>query len=56
MSLGDLMLDPSKVKKTWQRAILITHPDKHTNADGKERYRAERIFEAINESFKQFKP
>ncbi|CAD7924757.1 unnamed protein product [Amoebophrya sp. A25] len=56
VSLGDLMMNPGRVKKCWQKAILISHPDRHNNADGKRRYRAERIFEAINESFKNFKP
>merc|ERR1712194_768058 len=56
LSLGDLMLDPRRVKRAWQKAILISHPDRHNDADGKRRYRAERIFEAINESYKNFKP
>ncbi|CAD7929018.1 unnamed protein product [Amoebophrya sp. A120] len=56
VSLGDLMLNPSRVKKCWQKAILISHPDRHNDADGRRRYRAERIFEAINESYKSFKP
>ncbi len=52
--LGDLMMNPAKVKKARQRAILIAHPDKHKDADGARRYRAERIFEAVNESWKKY--
>ena len=57
VDVGDLMMDATgkKVKRAWQRAILITHPDKHNDSDGARRYRAERIFEAINESFKLYK-
>ena len=52
--LGDLMMNPAKVKKARQRAILIAHPDKHKDADGARRYRAERVFEAINEAWKKY--
>ena len=55
VDVGDLMMDPKKVKRAWQKAILISHPDKHNDADGERRYRAERVFEAVNESFKTFK-
>lgn len=52
--LGDLMMNSAKVKKARQRAILLAHPDKHKDANGARRYRAERIFEAINESWKKY--
>lgn len=50
-SLSSLMM-PQTLKKHFRRALLLAHPDKHQNASPSRQYRAERIFQALNESFK----
>lgn len=51
---GELMTSEPAVKKTYRRAIIMCHPDKHQGASTEQQYRADRIFNAINESFKLF--
>ncbi len=56
VSAGDLLMSDAAVKKTYRLAITLCHPDKH-KADSPEREaRADRIFNALNESFKQSRP
>lgn len=51
--LSELMVNPeAKVKKFYRKGVLIAHPDKHQSASGEQQYRAERIFNALNEAFK----
>jgi hypothetical protein len=54
INLGELMLSEGAVKKAWRRAVILCHPDKHQSASAEQQYRADRIFGAINESFKIF--
>ena len=51
---GELMINDAAVKKTYRKAIIMCHPDKHQGASAEQQYRADRIFNAINESFKLF--
>jgi hypothetical protein len=51
---GELMINEAALKKTYRKAIIICHPDKHQSASTEQQYRADRIFNAINESFKSF--
>jgi hypothetical protein len=53
-AFGELMINDSAVKKTYRKAIIMCHPDKHQGASTEQQYRADRIFNAINESFKSF--
>lgn len=53
VTIGDL-LGAGSVKKAYRKATLLVHPDKHQNDDGETQYRADRIFDAIQESFKGF--
>lgn len=51
--LSELIVDPqAKIKKYYRKGVLIAHPDKHQSASGEQQYRAERIFNALNEAFK----
>ena len=54
VSMGELMMSGSVVKKMYRKAIILTHPDRHQQDSGEHQYRAERIFNALNESFKTF--
>ncbi|KAL8451580.1 hypothetical protein Emed_001929 [Eimeria media] len=54
-SLSSLMM-PATLKKQFRRALLLAHPDKHQSAPPARQYRAERIFQALNESFKAVNP
>jgi hypothetical protein len=52
VQLSELMMSESSVKKIYRRAILLTHPDKQQTESVERQTRADRIFNAINESFK----
>ncbi|KAL8428776.1 hypothetical protein Efla_004165 [Eimeria flavescens] len=52
-TLSSLMM-PATLKSRFRRALLLAHPDKHQSAPPDRQYRAERIFQALNESFKAF--
>lgn len=54
VALSELMMNESVVKKVYRKAILVCHPDKHQDKCVEEQYRADRIFNAINESYKVF--
>lgn len=54
VSLADLVAD-SSVKKNYRKAILMSHPDRHQAASTEQQVRADRIFNALNESFKNLK-
>ncbi|KAL8269643.1 hypothetical protein Esti_006398 [Eimeria stiedai] len=54
-SLSSLMMSAT-LKKQFRRALLLAHPDKHQSAPPARQYRAERIFQALNESFKAVNP
>lgn len=48
------LIAPNAVKKQYRKGILMYHPDKVKDAPPDVQYRAERIFQALNESFKSF--
>ena len=52
--IGELMLNDAVVKKTYRRAIILCHPDRHQQASAEQQFRADRIFNAINEAWKGF--
>lgn len=52
--MGELMMSDAAVKKSYRKAIILCHPDKHQSASAEQQYRADRIFNAINESYKLF--
>ena len=52
--LGELMTNEAVVKKTYRKAIVLTHPDRHQKESAEQQYKADRIFNAINESYKVF--
>lgn len=51
LSLSDL-LDENLVKKAYQKAIRIVHPDKNQRTQPERRYIAEQVFQYLNEAFK----
>jgi len=53
LSLSELVAD-SSIKKNYRKAILLAHPDRHQSASSEQQVRADRIFNALNESFKAF--
>ena len=52
--LGELMISDATVKKTYRKAIVLCHPDRHQKESADQQYRADRIFNAINEAYKNF--
>ena len=52
--MGELMISDAAVKKTYRKAIGLRHPDRHQKESADQQYRADRIFNAINESYKLF--
>ena len=54
VALGELMTNEAVVKKTYRKAIVLTHPDRHQKESADQQYRADRVFNAINESYKIF--
>lgn len=50
----DKLSDPSQVKKSYRRAILITHPNKVNQSPTEQKFIANRIFAALNEAWKVF--
>uniref|UniRef100_A0A0G4HLX5 J domain-containing protein n=1 Tax=Chromera velia CCMP2878 TaxID=1169474 RepID=A0A0G4HLX5_9ALVE len=55
ISIADLTMNESEVKKAYRKAVLMCHPDKHQNSAGDVQLRSERIFQALNEAFKEQK-
>jgi len=53
VSLGDL-LDVNKVKRSYQKSMLVVHPDKVVKLGPEERFIAKRLFEALNEAYAEF--
>jgi len=53
LPLSELVAD-SSIKKNYRKAILLAHPDRHQSASPEQQVRADRIFNALNESFKKF--
>ena len=51
--LSELMTNAAALKKAHRKCILLTHPDKHQNASSEQIYRADRIFNAVNDGFKK---
>lgn len=52
--IGDVMLNANATKKEYRKAILMCHPDKQKDAPPEQVYRADRIFNALSESWKNF--
>ena len=52
--IGELMISGAVVKKCYRKAIILTHPDRHQRDSAEQQYRADRVFNALNESFKSF--
>ena len=52
--IGELMISGAAVKKCYRKAIILTHPDRHQRESAEQQYRADRVFNALNESFKSF--
>ncbi|CDU85166.1 DnaJ protein, putative [Plasmodium yoelii] len=55
VSVSDLISNPSAVKKAYKSAILLCHPDKHRGKPIERVLRAELIFQALNNAFKEKK-
>ncbi|CAD2093720.1 conserved Plasmodium protein, unknown function [Plasmodium vinckei brucechwatti] len=53
--VSDLISNPSAVKKAYKSAILLCHPDKHRGKPIERVLRAELIFQALNNAFKEKK-
>jgi len=53
IGIGDI-LDSSKVKLSYRKAMLVVHPDKCADQSNENKFIAKRIFEALNESWKDF--
>ena len=56
VNMGELMISAATVKKMYRKAIILTHPDRHQRESAEQQYRADRIFNAVNESYKVFAP
>lgn len=52
VSLSDLIADGA-IKKHYRKAIIVSHPDRHQEAETEQQFRAERVFQALNESWKK---
>lgn len=53
VSLADMVAKEGNIKKFYRKAILITHPDRAQGRNAEQQVRADRIFQALNESFKK---
>ena len=53
VSMG-VLLNAAGVKKTYRKAILMCHPDRHKTASVEMRFTAERVFEACNAAWGDF--
>lgn len=53
IGLGDV-IDSSKVKLQYRKAMLVVHPDKCSNKSPEIQFIAKRLFEAINEAYQEF--
>jgi len=53
VNLGDV-IEAKRVKLHYRKAMMVVHPDKATkfNADGK--YISRRVFEAVNDAYREF--
>lgn len=54
-TISDLMMSSQRVKKAYRAAILMCHPDRHQQASPQQQYRAECIFQALNEAHEVWK-
>lgn len=54
VAMGELMINDTAVKKLHRKAIILCHPDRHQQATAEQQYRADRIFNAVNESYKVY--
>ncbi|SPJ12510.1 conserved Plasmodium protein, unknown function [Plasmodium sp. DRC-Itaito] len=50
--MADLISNPNVVKSVYKNAILLCHPDKNRNTTTEQELRAEMIFQALNNSYK----
>eukprot|EP00345_Euplotes_harpa_P010567 CAMPEP_0168349922 /NCGR_PEP_ID=MMETSP0213-20121227/20766_1 /TAXON_ID=151035 /ORGANISM="Euplotes harpa, Strain FSP1.4" /LENGTH=325 /DNA_ID=CAMNT_0008360079 /DNA_START=210 /DNA_END=1187 /DNA_ORIENTATION=- len=48
------VIDQNAVKKTYRKAILITHPDRQNQATTDQKFLANRVFGTLNEAWKVF--
>ncbi|SBT78954.1 conserved Plasmodium protein, unknown function [Plasmodium ovale] len=55
VSMSDLMSNTAMVKRTYKSAILLCHPDKHRDKSVERVLRAEMIFQALNNAYKEKK-
>ncbi|GAW83103.1 hypothetical protein, conserved [Plasmodium gonderi] len=53
--MSDLISNSVTVKKAYKNAILLCHPDKHRNKPVERVLRAEMIFQALNNAYKEKK-
>lgn len=53
VSMGDI-IQSSKVKLSYRKAMLLVHPDKCGSLGPEERLIAKRVFEAVNEAYTLF--
>ncbi|SCP02824.1 conserved Plasmodium protein, unknown function [Plasmodium malariae] len=51
--MSDLITNTLTVKKTYKNAILLCHPDKHRDKSVERVLRAEMIFQALNNAYKE---
>eukprot|EP00743_Colponemidia_sp_Colp-15_P000696 GILK01000773.1.p2 GENE.GILK01000773.1~~GILK01000773.1.p2 ORF type:complete len:303 (+),score=81.56 GILK01000773.1:1701-2609(+) len=54
VNMADLV-EGKKVKLVYMKAIRIVHPDKHNNDTADKKYIAQRVFEALNAAWDNFK-
>ncbi|SBS87631.1 conserved Plasmodium protein, unknown function [Plasmodium ovale] len=55
VSMSELISNTAMVKKTYKNAILLCHPDKHRDKSVERVLRAEMIFQALNNAYKEKK-
>eukprot|EP00397_Hematodinium_sp_SG-2012_P043494 GEMP01048362.1.p1 GENE.GEMP01048362.1~~GEMP01048362.1.p1 ORF type:complete len:395 (+),score=87.62 GEMP01048362.1:100-1284(+) len=50
-SVPELMMSSAKLKRAYRSCILVFHPDRHQGSSGDIVYRAERIFQHVNDAW-----
>ena len=48
------LLQPSDIKKSYRKAIMLVHPDKSSGRSHEQKFLADRVFEALNKSWEEF--
>lgn len=53
VNLSDV-IEAKRVKLYYRKAMMVVHPDKATKFDADAKYICRRVFEAVNDAYKEF--